>query len=708
METAVLGAVMGSTALVLATLYARNQVPVQAPLTLWLMGYFAQAVGLMALMRVDIFGQETGVALAEAGNAVCGVLSLLGAMAFAGRRIPLPGAGIGIVAALVWPAVAARLAPRVHVYGLPLFGLGALPMLAAAWMMLEDLRRGRHGGRRMAAATFALGAIQDLAAPFLHASPQLAPWSFVAAQSVAVATAIAILVVVLHRQQVVMQTESARADRTQIRLSDAIESTSEAIVLWDESDRLVTCNGRFRQLYADPLIDIRPGLDFTTLVREIVRQGYVAVAPDEAEAWVQQRLWDHRHARHSTEIEHVNGVSLLLSERVARHGHVVSILTDVTPLKQREHELAAKSAQLNAILENMPQGVAVFDRTSRLVAYNHHTREMFGIPDTLTQPGMPYHDLLRHLAAPDLADGTDEAPESVNHHAFERTLADGITLEILRHTMPDGGIVATFADITERKRAERELREAKEAAERATRAKAAFLASVSHELRTPLNAIIGFSEAMLGELFGPIDNDHYAEYAQDIYDSGSHLHNLINDILDMSRAEAGRIDLEERPIDLARGINAAIRLVRKRADNAQITILAVVPPGLPRVFADERRLGQAFNNLLSNAVKFTEDGGSITVTATVDESEGITITVADTGIGMRREDLAQAMAPFSQIDSGLDRRFEGTGLGLPLTKALVELHGGRLVLDSTFGVGTTVTLWLPKERIVVELPTRGA
>ena len=252
------------------------------------------------------------------------------------------------------------------------------------------------------------------------------------------------------------------------------------------------------------------------------------------------------------------------------------------------------------------------------------------------------------------------------------------------------------------------MREAKEAAERANQAKAAFLAAVSHELRTPLNAILGFSEAILAELFGPLENEHYRGYIRDIHDSGSHLHNLINDILDMSKAEAGRIELEERAVDVVAAIHWAVKIVRKRADNAAIALVAQTAPGLPRIHADERRLRQILLNLLSNAVKFTDDDGQVVVAARVEEEDdnngAFIMTVTDTGIGIESHDLTKAMEPFSQLDSRLARKYEGTGLGLPLTKALVELHGGTLELDSTLGVGTVATVRLPLEWVVVELP----
>ncbi|MBF0094046.1 MAG: PAS-domain containing protein [Alphaproteobacteria bacterium] len=712
LQTAILGAFMGSLVPALSMVYARTQAPSQTALGWWAVGFSLHAAGLGGLLIRHAAGVGPAVHAADSLHVAGAVLVLSGAVVFLGRELRGWWVSGGFVVALIWPEAAGWLG-TLHGNGdLPVFGLGGVPFLAAAWVLLADRR---YWGRA-AAMVFALWGIHAFAAPFLHIRPALAPWSFVAGQMLAVATAIVLLIVVLRRQRAVVEQETARADRTQIRFRDAIESLSEAFVLWDENDRLVLCNTPFRRLFADPFIHIRPGLEFATLMREIARLGYVPVPPERLEGWIERRLWDHRNTRHGIEVAYSNGKWLLSSERVARDGYVVGILTDITLLKTREKEIKSKSNQLDGILNNMPQGLAVFDSDFRLVAHNDRTRTLFDIPESLFQPGTSYESLLRHLVTSgrfgdDRTGNIDgfirkrvAAMRRSGPRMGERTLANGTVIEILRHGMPDGGVIATFTDVTERKRAELELREAKEAAERANRAKAAFLASVSHELRTPLNAILGFSEVMLTELFGPMGNEHYVAYARDIFDSGSHLHNLINDILDMSKAEAGRIDLDEQALDLGKVMAAAARMVSKRAANARISLAFDLSPDLPRLFADERRMRQILLNLLSNAVKFTDDGGIISASAALNDDGEIVMTVADSGIGIHEADLEKAMEPFSQVDSGLDRKYEGTGLGLPLTKALVELHGGALRLDSTLGVGTTVTVTFPRERTVVEIP----
>ncbi|HWI25569.1 MAG TPA: sensor histidine kinase [Stellaceae bacterium] len=251
---------------------------------------------------------------------------------------------------------------------------------------------------------------------------------------------------------------------------------------------------------------------------------------------------------------------------------------------------------------------------------------------------------------------------------------------------------------------ESELIRAKEDAETANRAKSSFLANMSHELRTPLNAIIGFSEVLDGQIFGPDAGPRYREYAGYINASGQHLLRLVNDILDLSKLAAGRFELAEAPVDIRALLQDCVGLVMSQARQKSIAIATQLPPDLPSVTASELRLKQVLVNLLSNAVKFSRDDGTILLTARKTEGGELAITVADKGIGMRREDIPIALEPFRQIENALSRTYEGTGLGLPLAKMLIEKHGGTLLLDSAPGLGTTVTVTLPPERLGAPAP----
>jgi len=251
--------------------------------------------------------------------------------------------------------------------------------------------------------------------------------------------------------------------------------------------------------------------------------------------------------------------------------------------------------------------------------------------------------------------------------------------------------------VIERTRTRQQLLAAKETAEHAARTKSEFLATMSHELRTPLNAIIGFSEIMAGEMFGPVGQRAYKDYAEDILQSGTHLLNIINDILDVSKAEAGMLTLSADVVELKQLIQDCLRLVRPRATDKRVDIRTDLPDVPLRVSGDRLRLKQILLNLLSNAVKFTPTG-SVTVKLRASARHGIVLQVIDTGIGIPEKDLGRVMEPFTQVDSSLSRTHEGTGLGLPLSRVLAELHDGELAVDSVFGKGTVATVRLPAER----------
>jgi signal transduction histidine kinase len=279
----------------------------------------------------------------------------------------------------------------------------------------------------------------------------------------------------------------------------------------------------------------------------------------------------------------------------------------------------------------------------------------------------------------------------VDHHLAGRTRGEALRLrtyiaelESTKHALEKTG---------------RDLSTALAAAAEASQAKSAFLAAMSHELRTPLNAVIGFSETMALEVFGPLGSPRYRDYAKDIRASGSHLLSLINDVLDLSRLDAGQTELHEEDFALQAVIAETLRMVKGQAVAARVALTTDLPEDLPLVHADMRRIKQVILNLVSNALKFTPGNGRVTVRAQR-LAEGIAVAVADTGIGIAPQDIPKAMERFGQVDSGMARKHDGTGLGLPLSKQFMELHGGDLVLESTLHVGTVVTITLPESRVV--------
>jgi len=257
-----------------------------------------------------------------------------------------------------------------------------------------------------------------------------------------------------------------------------------------------------------------------------------------------------------------------------------------------------------------------------------------------------------------------------------------------------------FANLELERNSNAALQAAKERVELASRSKTEFLANMSHELRTPLNAINGFSEMMMLGTFGPLGDRRYKEYAKDINDSGSHLLGLINEILDLSKIEAGKRELAETRVEIARLVDDCLRVVAQRAQDKGIALATDLPDRLPGLWADEVAIKQVLLNLIVNGIKFTESGGNVTVSAHLEKNGGLRIDVRDNGIGIDAANLDRVTVPFGQVEEAASRQHEGTGLGLAIAKAMAELHAGRLTIDSEVGRGTTVSIHLPPQRLL--------
>jgi PAS domain S-box-containing protein len=379
-------------------------------------------------------------------------------------------------------------------------------------------------------------------------------------------------------------------------------------------------------------------------------------------------------------------------------------------LRCSERRAKAAEQRLKDAVESSSEGFVVYDADDRLVHCNRNWMEIYGYTDDKVRPGIRYEDLVRldielgAIAADD--DGDDYVRQRMAYRrrfegSFDIQLKNERWISIRERQTSDGGIVGVQTDITERKEAEAIVRAAKEEAELASRSKSEFLANMSHELRTPLNAIIGFAQVIEAETFGPVGAQKYLDYARDISASGQHLLDLINGILDLSKIESGRIKVHDEDVDLQETIDACVSLMAERARTADIDILTKVPDA-PKLGlrVDRRMLRQILINLLSNAVKFTPPGGRITVSFASSHMAGLVIRIRDTGIGIAAEDVPAAFSRFGQIDSQLARKYEGTGLGLPLSKSFAELLGGSLELLSEVGVGTTVMVRFPPERVL--------
>ncbi len=374
-------------------------------------------------------------------------------------------------------------------------------------------------------------------------------------------------------------------------------------------------------------------------------------------------------------------------------------------VEDRTRDLTTAQARLREAIESISEGFILCDANDRVVIANHRFRDFYPEIAHLAQEGRPFRHLIEAAARLGLACDDDNRQQWLEQRQSLREsqtphlqhLSSGRWLLINERRTASGQMVAIYTDITDLKAGEEELRHAKAQAESAAQAKSEFLASMSHELRTPLNAIIGFSDTMLNGVFGPLDNPRYQEYVQDILNSGQHLLSLINDILDLSKIEAGAMAVDHHPVALGHVVERALSMTRDSAMANGLCLDVDVAADLPAAEGDERRLLQVMLNLLSNAVKFTPEGGTVAIKAEVD-AETVTIRVTDTGIGIAAADIPLALEAFGQIDSARSRRFPGSGLGLPLSRKLVELHGGSLTIDSHVGQGTTVIVRLPRAK----------
>ena len=410
------------------------------------------------------------------------------------------------------------------------------------------------------------------------------------------------------------------------------------------------------------------------------------------------------------------------------HPHLIGIAVDITEQKRLAERSATADVRLRDAIEAISEAFVVWDADNRLVVCNSKFQSLHGLTDEAAAPGTPYEDIAASGSKAIVRRPASEARAAPGARTFVAQLDDGRWLQISERRTKDGGFVSVGTNITDLKLHEERLIESekrlkgmvvdlrasqheleqqkqqlayladryaeqKDRAEEANQAKSAFLANMSHELRTPLNAIIGFSEMMESGLFGPLGDTKYLEYSRDIRESGRYLLDVISDILDMSKIEAGRMRFEPEHLTLDPLLADAMRLVTPRAEEKRLTLVAEIEPAI-RLVADRRTVKQIVINLLSNAVKFTPDGGRVTMRGRV-AGGFVTIAIEDNGIGIPKEALKNLGRPFEQVESQLTKTHGGSGLGLAIAKSLAELHGGAMRLRSSLGIGTIVLVRLP-------------
>ncbi len=493
----------------------------------------------------------------------------------------------------------------------------------------------------------------------------------------------------------------------------AVAHLVDGYALFDSDDHLLVWNKAYESLNTKVRDLVVEGATFESLIRALVGRGQIPEAVGREQQWIEERIRVRRSGGENVErqVQVSDGRWFLVRECVTLDDGVVGIWCDITERKRVEESLRVSEERY---------ALAVSGTAYGLWDWNIQTGEDYQSPRWKEILGYDHHELEnRHETFTDALhpEDHDRVIEAARAHLEKRVPYD---LEY-RLRCKNGSYVWIHAkgqavwdefgtplrmagsnsDITERKAAEETIRAAMKEAENANRTKTEFLANMSHELRTPLNAIICFSEIIKDETFGPVGSVQYRDYAGDINESGHHLLALINDILDLSKVESGTDELHEENIDISQIAKSILKLVVGLARKGNVELELDVSDDIPLLYADERKVKQILLNLLSNAIKFTPEGGKVTLKIWSRAESGYVFQVIDTGIGIAFKDIPKAMASFQQIDSGLARKHEGTGLGLPLTKSLVEMHGGYLDLQSKVGVGTSVTLRFPAERIVV-------
>jgi two-component system, cell cycle sensor histidine kinase PleC len=394
---------------------------------------------------------------------------------------------------------------------------------------------------------------------------------------------------------------------------------------------------------------------------------------------------------------------LMLKERA-------STLEEKIQVDEQRHrdELQGSHDMLLRVIDAMPVMVSATDRDGRFIFANSSFAQRFGwpaaemigkLPSAMRSDAETRTTMERHRQ---VIDG--QRPPGYWEHEIAMPNGQHRVLLTSLALLHDGGgqasmVVSAALDITDRKEAELALIAAKEEAELASRSKTEFLANMSHELRTPLNAIIGFSQLMADEVMGPLGSARYTSYARDICASGQHLLSIIGDILDVSKLEAGRVELDDEEVEVPQMIRELLHLVIERARSLDVGIDIEAPADLPRIRGDSLKLKQVLLNLITNAIKFSHAGGRVLVRGTV-EPDGMHLSVIDHGIGMDEQEVKTAITRFGQVASPWSRKHHGTGLGLPLAIGLVELHDGKLTIQSVKDHGTTVTIVLPTSRLV--------
>ena len=495
-------------------------------------------------------------------------------------------------------------------------------------------------------------------------------------------------------------------------LKEAIQQITEPFVLWGADERLVACNDAYLKLNENFASMLVPGISFEEVLRAVANDGHVMAAVGREEEWVLERLATHRLPEHSHYLQLSGDRHMMIHQQKLSNGAVAWFGLDITQLKQAERRAEDAHRQLTDAIEAVPDGFCLYDADERLVLFNSHYAtflETFGVE---AKVGLRYEDALRKAADSGLFEVTEASKEEwiqnrlalhCSHDIvrFDRAFKGG-WVRVIESSTTDGSRVGLRIDISELKAQEAELQRAREVADIANSAKSMFLANMSHELRTPLNAILGFSEMITHFVDKPERNQEYANY---ISTSGRHLLTVINEVLDYSKIEAGKMELTREDVRFADIVREIHPLIEFQLKTAGLTMRQEVPQNL-LINVDPQALRQMLVNLLSNAIKFSPDGREILLRVGL-HPETCEIAVIDKGVGIPSAQLDAVMMPFQQARNDYVATGEtGTGLGLAIVDNLMRLHGGTVRIESEEGVGTTVRLLFPADIVVPKSSTQ--
>ncbi|MEM7171753.1 MAG: PAS-domain containing protein [Pseudomonadota bacterium] len=508
-------------------------------------------------------------------------------------------------------------------------------------------------------------------------------WSLVA---VAVLSMLCVvLMALLSREKRLRRWTQSRSDDER----QALEAVPCGVALFDKDGKQVLRNRQFSLLGPDAETDLK------------ILDGQST--PDMPCSMIQRRVKTGNGESYDINFRNIPGsgsfvIASPVSDQVLREEENAGL----------QAELAHQKAWLRMALDGSARGIGLFDENLNLIAANDRFFELYDLPEDFGTPGTPLADIYnasvtRGTVLSDTAGSFRERRltmvRSLREEVAQDFLTDGRVIALRHRPLPGGGSFLSIEDATGGYASQRQLNDARQEAARAHQAKADFYANVSHELRTPLNAIIGFSEIIKDELFGEVGNGRYRQYADDIYESGTHLLGLVNDILDLSQIESGSFVLREETIAAPVLVDSVLRSVQERAQANRIRLRLDIAPHLPNLRADAGSLRQILVNLLLNAIKFSATGSEVVVLLRPSKSKGLEFVVHAGKGAIPQEDLVRVMEPFGNSDAKMTRRFDETGLGLPLTRHLVDLHGGDMLLESEVGQGTTVTVTFPPDRV---------